>query len=153
VSKDWKSELTGLERLAALLRDDGLDIDSMNEQDLARYLKENKVDIAKLQQRFDDLLKKARARLRLESARQRRLQVETKVEALMSAAPATIESIRKKVHSMIERLRQNDPEQAKLYARQFEKATPEDLALLERDLMFLEMESGENDKADQQNQS
>jgi hypothetical protein len=50
---------------------------------------------------------------------------------------------------MIERLRHHDPEQAQVYAREFEKATAEDLALLEQDLMLLEMEKGENDKAHQ----
>ena len=153
MSKDRKSELTGLERLAALLRDDGLDIDNMNQEQLARYLKENKVDVGKLQSRFDALLKKASARLRLESAHQRRLEVITKAENLMSAGPEALESIRQKVRSMIERLRRNDPEQAQIYARQFEGATPEDLALLERDLMLLEMDGGENDKANQQNPS
>ena len=52
---------------------------------------------------------------------------------------------------MIQNLGQHDPDQAQVYAREFEKATPEDLAILEEDLTLLEMEASENDKGDSQN--
>ncbi len=72
-TRDPNPELTRLERLAALLRDDGVDVDAMNRDQLEQYLKDNKVDMAAPQKRFNTILKKAEARRRLEIAHQRRL--------------------------------------------------------------------------------
>jgi hypothetical protein len=78
MSEESKSQLTRLERLAALLRDDDVDIDNMNDEQIAGYLKDNKVDTAGLQRRFDGILKKAKARLRLEYAHKQRLEAVAK---------------------------------------------------------------------------
>ena len=67
-TRDPNPELTRLERLAALLRDDGVDVDAMNRDQLEQYLKDNKVDMAAPQKRFNTILKKAEARRRLEIA-------------------------------------------------------------------------------------
>ncbi len=52
---------------------------------------------------------------------------------------------------MIEKFKQHDPDQALVYAREFEKATPEDLVVLEEDLMLLEMDRNDDGKNNQQN--
>ncbi|HZQ46596.1 MAG TPA: hypothetical protein VFC07_06270 [Verrucomicrobiae bacterium] len=147
-SPDPKHELTRLERLASLLREDNVDVEAMGTPQLAKYLKENKVDMAGPQKRFDAILKKARARRQLELARQRRLQASEKMQQLLSSGSTALEAVRERVRSMIERVRQNHPEQARFYAREYEKATPEDLQILEEDLMLLEMEQPENGERD-----
>ena len=43
---DPEQELTRLERLASILREDGADVDAMDSARLAQYLKDNKVDMA-----------------------------------------------------------------------------------------------------------
>jgi hypothetical protein len=146
--QDPKFELTKLQRLAALLRDDSVDPQTLSEEQITVYLKENKVDMVAAQQRFDRILKKAKALQRLEEARQRRLDVAGKANTMLLGGSETLEAVRKKVHSMIERLKQHDPEQAQVYAREFEKATAEDLKLLEEDLTLLELDETEDGKGD-----
>jgi hypothetical protein len=51
-----------------------------------------------------------------------------------------------RVSGMIEQLGRKDPEQALVYAREFEKATEEDLATLEQDLALLELEIQEDER-------
>ena len=147
-AQDPKYESTKLERLAALLRDDGVDPQSLSDEQVVAYLKENRVDIVGAQKRFDSLLKKAKALQRLEQARQKRLEAAAKVNTVLSAGNEALESVREKVRLMIERLKQHDPEQAQVYAREFEKATAEDLKLLEEDLTLLELEDPEDGKGD-----
>lgn len=144
-------ELTKLERLAALLRDDSIDPDTMNAEQVAQYLKIHKVDMSAPQKRFVAVLKKAKSRQSLELARERRLKAVDKAKAVLFAGVGAAEVVREKVRAMIENLGRHDPEQAQVYAREFEKATPEDLVVLEEDLTLLEMEASENDKGDSQN--
>ena len=149
-SHDNKSELSPLERLAALLHEDNSDIEAMSQDQLAQYLKENKVDMTNAQKRFAVILKKAKAQHRLEVARQRRLEAVERAKSVLSAGTEAVAAVREHVHSMIEKFKQHDPEQAQVYAREFEKATPEDLLVLEEDLTLLEMEEPNNGKSDQQ---
>lgn len=149
--QDPKSDLTRLERLAAMLREDEADVEAMSTEQLAQYLKENKVDMTAPQKRFAAVLKKADARRRLEVAHQRRLDAVEKAKGLLSAGTGAVSAVREHVRSMIEKFSQHDPEQAQVYAREFEKATPEDLVVLEEDLMLLEMDQPEDGKSDQQN--
>jgi hypothetical protein len=144
-------ELTKLERLAALLRDDGIDPETMNADQLAQYLKVYKVDMSDPQKRFASVLKKSKARQSLEFAHERRQKAVDKSKAILSAGADAVEAVKEKVRVMIKNLGQHDPDQAQVYAREFEKATPEDLAVLEEDLTLLEMEASENDKGDSQN--
>lgn len=148
--QDYSAELSRLERLAALLREDTADIDAMAQDQLASYLKDNKVDIAKSQKRFDLMLKKASARRQLEVARQRRLDAVERAKGMLSAGSEAVSEVRARVSAMIEKFKQHDPEQAQVYAREFEKATPEDLLILEEDLTILEMEDPKNGTGDQQ---
>ncbi len=149
-AQDPKFELTRLERLAALLREDDRDVEAMSEDQLAQYLEYNKVDMAGPRKRFEAILKRARAKRRLEIAHQRRLDAVDKAKDMLSGGAAVVESVRERVRAMIEKYRQHDPEQAQIYAREFEKATPEDLKALEEDLTILEMDQPENGKTDQQ---
>jgi hypothetical protein len=148
--QDHSAELSRLERLAALLRDDTTDIDALGQDQLVSYLKDNKVDIAKSQKRFDAILKKANARRRLEVARQRRLDAVERAKGMLSAGSDAVSTVRARVGAMIEKFKQHDPEQAQVYAREFEKATPEDLLILEEDLTILEMEDPKNGTGNQQ---
>jgi hypothetical protein len=149
-NQDSKSDLARLERLAALLREDEVDAGAMNKEQLAQYLKDNKVDMTAPQKRFDSLLKKAESRLRLEIAHQRRLETVEKAKGILSSGTEAIAVVRERVRSMIEKFSQHDPDQAQVYAREFEKATPEDLVVLEEDLALLEMDQTEDGKSDQQ---
>jgi len=117
---------------------------------LAQYLKDNKVDMANPQKRFDAILKKAKAQHRLEVARQRRFEAVEKTKGMLSAGTEAVSVVRERVRSMIEKFKQHDPEQAQVYAREFEKATPEDLLVLEEDLTLLEMDEPNDGKSDQQ---
>jgi hypothetical protein len=143
-------ELTKLERLAALLRDDGIDPETMNAEQLAQYLKVRKVDMSNPQKRFLVVLKKSKARQSLELARERRLKTVDKSKAILSAGANAVEAVKEKVRAMIQNLGQHDPDQAQVYAREFEKATPEDLAILEEDLTLLEMDASDNAQGDSQ---
>jgi hypothetical protein len=150
-TRDPNPELTRLERLAALLRDDGVDVDAMNRDQLEQYLKDNKVDMAAPQKRFNTILKKAEARRRLEIAHQRRLDAVERAKTILSTGTAAVTVVREHVRSMIEKFKQHDPDQALVYAREFEKATPEDLVVLEEDLMLLEIDRNDDGKNNQQN--
>lgn len=147
-SDNGKSELSGLERLAALLREDKTDVESMNLDQLAEYLKDNKVSMVAPQKRFEILLKKAQARRKLEVAHQRRLDAVAKTKGMFTIGSSAVEAIRERVQAMIEKFKQHDPEQAQVYAREFEKATPEDLMVLEEDLMLLESDQSDHGKTD-----
>ena len=144
-------ELTKLERLAALLRDDGIDPETMDAEQLAQYLKVRKVDMLIPQKRFLAVLKKSKARQSLELARERRLKAVDKSKNILSTGADAIEAVKEKVRAMIQNLGRHDPDQAQVYAREFEKATPEDLAVLEEDLTLLEMEESDNGQGDSQN--
>lgn len=139
-----------IERLSVLMRDDGLDPETMDAELLSQYLKDRKVDLSGPQKRFAALLKKAKARQTLERARARRLQAVERARAALSSGVGAVEAVREKVRAMIESLGQHHPDQAQVYAREFEKATPEDLAVLEEDLTLLEMEASKDDKGDSQ---
>lgn len=147
---DPQRELTRLERLASILREDGADVDAMDSAQLAQYLEDNKVDMAGPQKRFNAILKKAKARRQLELARERRIQAGSKARQALAAGSAALEELRERVRSKIERIRQNHPEQALFYAREYEKATPEDMQVLEEDLMLLEMDNPDDGKRDKQ---
>jgi len=149
-SHENNSGLSPLERLAALLHEDNSDIEAMSQEQLAQYLKENKVDMASAEKRFAAILNKVKARHRLEVARQRRLEAVERAKTVLSAGTEAVAAVREHVRSMIERFRQHDPEQAQVYAREFEKATPEDLLVLEEDLTLLEMDEPNNGKSDKQ---
>ena len=145
------SDPTKLERLAALLRDDGLDPEAMDAGQINQYLTTHKVEISDPQKRFAALLKKVKARRRLECARERRLRAVERAKSVLSAGIATTETVREKVRAMIENLGRRDPEQAQVYAREFEKATPDDLVVLEEDLILLEMKKPGDEQRDSQN--
>jgi hypothetical protein len=147
---DPQHELTRLERFASLIREDNVDADKLDAAQLGQYLKDNKVDMAGPQKRFDAVLKKAKARRQLELARQQRLQAGEKAQQLLSAGSVAIEAVKKHVRGIIERMREHDPDQAQVYAREFEKATPEDLKTLEEDLMLLEMDQPDDGSRDKQ---
>jgi hypothetical protein len=132
------------------LREDAVDVDSMDSARLDQYLKDNKVDMAGPQKRFNAILKKAKARRQLELARERRMQAGGKVRELLAAGSAALDELRDRVRSKIERIRQHHPEQALFYAREYEKATPEDMQVLEEDLMLLEMDNPDDGKRDKQ---
>jgi len=143
-------ELTKLERLAALLQDDGIDPETMDAEQLAQYLKVRKVDMLIPQKRFLAVLKKSKARQSLELARERRLKAVDKGKNILSTGADAIEAVKEKVRAMIQNLGRHDPDQAQVYAREFEKATPEDLAILEEDLTLLEMDTSDNGQGDSQ---
>ena len=139
-----------IERLSLLMRDDGLDPETIDAGQLAQYLKDRKVDLSGPQKRFTALLKKAKTRQSLERARERRLQAVERAKAALSSGVGAAEAVRERVRAMIKSFGQHHPDQAQVYAREFEKATPEDLAVLEEDLTLLEMEASEDDKGDSQ---
>jgi hypothetical protein len=147
---DPKSDPTRLERLAAILREEEGDVEAMSGEQLVQYLKDNKVDMTGPQTRFDAILKKAEARRQLEVAAQRRLAAVERAKGMISTGTEAVAAVRERVRAMIEKFSQHDPEQAQVYAREFEKATPEDLAVLEEDLTILEMTESDDGKSDQQ---
>jgi len=146
MNSDNSSDLTKLERLAAMLRDDGIEPEAMDAAQIAQHLQTHKVAMSGPQKQFAALLKKAKARQSLERARERRLEAVERAKSMLSAGTTTAEAVREKVRAMIESLGRHDPEQAQVYAREFEKATPEDLAILKEDLTLLEMESPEDEQ-------
>src|ERR1017187_2236375 len=100
-------ELTKLERLAALLRDDGIDPETMNADQLAQYLKVYKVDMSDPQKRFASVLKKSKARQSLEFAHERRQKAVDKSKAILSAGADAVEAVKEKVRVMIKNLGQH----------------------------------------------
>ena len=152
-AQDPKSDLARLERLAALLREDEVDVEAMSTEQLAQYLKDNKVDMTAPQKKFDAILKKAEARRRLEDAHQRRLDAVEKAKGMLSAGAGAVAVVRERVRAMIEKFSQHDPAPAHVYAREFEKATPEDLLILEEDLTLLELDQPGDGKSDKQDAS
>jgi len=146
MSKQNPNGLTKLERLAVLLRDDSVEPEAMDAQQLEKYLQDLKEDMSGPQKRFDGILKKAKAQQRLERARDRRLKAIELAKTIIVSGAAAIDDARARVNGMIEKLGQSDPDQARVYAREFEKATPEDLATLEQDLALLEMDNQEDEK-------
>lgn len=146
MSDQKPNDLTKLERLAALLRDDGIDPEAMDLAQLDQYLEAHKVDMSGPQKRFAAILKKAKAQQSLELAHARRLPAVEKAKGIISSGVDVVAAVREKVRRMIEALGQHDPEQAQVYAREFEKATPEDLKVLEEDLTLLEIPEDEGDK-------
>lgn len=151
MSNDFSNGPRIIERLAVLMRDDGVDPDKLDAVQIAQYLKDHKVDMTGPQKRFGALLRKAKARQVLERARERRLKAVEKAKAALSTGLIAADVVREKVRAMIKTLGEHNPEEAQVYAREFEKATPEDLVVLEEDLMLLEMEDSENGKGDSQN--
>lgn len=150
MSNENSADSGKIERLSVLMRDDSLDPETMDAGQLAQYLKDRKVDLSGPQKRFAALLKKAKSRQTLERARERRLQAVERAKAALSSGVGAVEAVRERVRAMIESLGQHHPDQAQVYAREFEKATPEDLAVLEEDLTLLEMEASEDEKGDSQ---
>jgi hypothetical protein len=150
MSNEIPPEPGKIERLSVLMRDDGIDPETMDAGQLTQYVKDRKVDMSGPQKRFAALLKKAKARQTLERARERRLQAVERAKAALSGGVGAVEAVRERVRAMIESLGQHHPDQAQVYAREFEKATLEDLAMLEEDLTLLEMEASEDDKGDSQ---
>jgi hypothetical protein len=149
-SDNTNPELTRFERLAALLSDDDKNIDSMSHEQLAQYLKENKVEPQAAEKRFKIIQKRAEARLRLEVAHRRRLVAVEKANQIVSSGADAVTVIKERVRALIENLGKGHPEQAQLYAREFENATAEDLLSLEEDLRLLEDESPNDAKNDKQ---
>src|ERR1041384_779943 len=98
-SHDNKPELSALERLAALLREDNSDIEAMSQEQLVQYLKENKVDMASTETRFAAILKKAKARHRLEVAHQLRLEAVERAKTVLSAGTEAVAAVREHVRS------------------------------------------------------
>jgi hypothetical protein len=145
MSNSDSKELRKLERLAALLRDDGIEPESLTPQQVDDYLKASKLNLTEPKKRFDYLLKQAKARRRLEFARERRLKAVEQARAIIVSGASAVDAARGKVLEMIEKLKKQDPDQALVYAREFEKATPEDYATFQEDLKLLELESQEND--------
>lgn len=143
-TNDSNRDPTKLERFAALVRSDATDVESMNDAQLAQYLKESKIALAQPQKRFAALLQKAHAKRKLEIAKVRRLAAIEKAKEVMSAGPEALDAVRQRVKSMIDKFGEHNPEQALVYAREFEKATPEDLQVLEQDLLLLEMEQADD---------
>jgi hypothetical protein len=139
--------LTKLERLAVLLRDDSVEPEAMDAQQLKTYLQELKENMSGPQKRFDAVLKKAKAQKRLERARERRLKAIELAKTVITSGAGAIDAARSRVGRMIGKLGEHDPDQAQVYAREFEQATAEDLATLEQDLALLEMETQEDEKS------
>lgn len=146
MSEENTDGLTKLERLAVLLREDGIEPEAMDTQQLKKYLQDLKEDMSGPQKRFEAVLKKAKAQQRLERARERRLKAIELAKTMVASGAGAIGAARVRVSGMIEKLGQRDPDQALVYAREFEKATPEDLATIEQDLALLEMETQEDEK-------
>jgi predicted HicB family RNase H-like nuclease len=141
--------LSRLERLAVLMRTDGVEPEAMSSQQLDDYLKAHKVDMTEPQKRFDYLLKQAKMRRRLELARERRLKAVEQAKSVLSTGTAAVEAVRARVQGMLGKLQQRDPDQALVYAREFEKATPEDWAVFEEDLLLLELEGEDHASGNQ----
>lgn len=141
--------MNAVERLGALLHDDGSpEVDQMSDEQVIAYLKANKVDMTQSQTRFGQLLKKMNAKRRLEKASQMRAQAVAKAKSVLTKGANTLETTQEKIRGMIEKLRERNPEQALIYAREFQKATPEDLRLLEEDLLLLDLDNDGDTKAD-----
>ena len=120
----------------------------MSEEQLAVYLKANRVEMAQPRARFGSLLNKMRSRERLEKASQMRTQAVAKAKSILSRGEETLEATRERIQAMIGKLQERDPGRALVYAREFQKATPEDLKLLEEDLLLLDHEDDNSTKAD-----
>ena len=146
MNNESEKAMTRLDRFASIMSDDGVEADDMDAVQLARYLEAHKVDITEPKRRFNAVLKKAKAEQRLARAKERRLEATKQAKDFLIAGASSFASVKDKVRAMIGKLQQNDPEQAAVYAREFEKATPEDLKTLEEDLLLLESENGEGNQ-------
>jgi hypothetical protein len=142
MSENHPNQLTGLERLAALACDDGVEPERMTADQLAEYLQKKKVDMSAPKQRFEKALKRAKAQQKLEAAGEALARAREKLKLGIAGVKG---DMRELVAGMLEKLKQRDPGQAQVYARQFEEATEEDLASLAEDLALLETDEG-NDK-------
>jgi DNA-directed RNA polymerase subunit F len=143
------SAMNAIERLAALIRDDGGPaVDQMSDDQVLAHLKANKVDMTQSQTRFELLIKRVNAKRRLQKASQLRSQAVARAKSILSKGEDTLEATRERIQAMIGKLQERDPGRALVYAREFQKATPEDLKLLEEDLLLLDHEDDDSTKAD-----
>lgn len=144
-------DLSRLERLAAVLGDDGKPMESLEKESAEQFLTTHHVDLSSPKKKFKSILDKAKAHRRLEVAQAKRLAALERVKGIATAGGEVATQIRDRVNDLIQRLGQHNPGQAQMYAREFEKATPEDLEVLEQDLLLLEKGFTENGQGDQKN--
>jgi len=144
-------DLSRLERLAAVLGDDGKPMESLEKESAEQFLTTHHVDLSSPKKKFQSILDKAKAHRRLEVAQAKRLAALERVKGIATAGGEVATQIRDRVNDLIQRLGQHNPGQAQMYAREFEKATAEDLAVLEQDLLLLEKGFTENGQGDQKN--
>jgi hypothetical protein len=141
-------ELNSFQRLSAVSRDDGVDVDKLSPAELRKYLESKGVKMDAARKRFGLLLKQAKGRQRLEKAAQKREEQIEKIKSIPGVVEESMESVKNRVQALLERLKAIDPGQALIYAREFEKATDEDLLSLEQDLRLLEEDEPPTDKQD-----
>jgi len=144
-------DLSRLERLAAVLGDDGKPMESLEKESVEQFLATHHVDLSSPKKKFKSILDKAKAHRRLEVAQAKRLAAVERVKGIATAGGEVATQLRQRVNDLIQRLGQHNPGQAQMYAREFEKATAEDLAVLEQDLLLLEKGFTENGQGDQKN--
>ncbi len=149
MNDDNLSDLSKIERLSVILMDDGRSVDEMDSAQLDQYVNELGIEMSAPNNRLNQMLKRARARQALENARRRRLAATERAESLISSGKDAIEKARLRLDSMIQKLKERDPDQAMVYAREFEKTTPEDYETLAEDMMLLDLGEVEDAEGNQ----
>jgi len=153
MSNESPQDNNALRRLHTVLSESqDLHPDVMSEAQLQHYLQANKIDAKDSVKDFQKLLTRTEGQIRIQRAREKRIVIESLRKGVMQGSMAAVEEIKKKIEGMIAELSKSDIQQAQVYAREFEKSSPEDLASLAEDMLLLESDDV-FEQQDQQDQS
>lgn len=144
-------ELSPIERLAAIISDDGVDVNKLSTPELRAYLERQGVNIKAGEARFAKFLKGFEGRRRLALAAEKRHEalgrpspVSKIIEQGTISLQDTLEGARARVNALFEKMHVLRGEKVELFARNFEKATLEDLLSMEEDLRAIEENEARN---------
>jgi hypothetical protein len=144
-------ELSPIERLAAIIHDDGVDVNKLSTPELRAYIEKQGVDLKAAEARFAKFLKAFEGRHRLELAAQKRkeeLARPSPVSKIIAqgsiALQEGLEEARFRVKALFEKMQVLRGDKVELFARDFEKATLEDLLSMEEDLRAIEENEARN---------
>lgn len=112
-------------------------------------LAERGIETTELKSWASEKLKGVLARQKMAMARERRLSLESRLDALKQSIAGSASAMRERVLSRIRVLGESDPEAAQVYCRKFEEVPDEDLADLDAELSMLEEMEGEDGSGNQ----
>jgi hypothetical protein len=112
-------------------------------------LAERGIETDELKSWASEKLKGVLARQKMAVARERRISLESRLDALRQSIAGSASALRERVLSKIRVLGDSDPEAAQVYCRKFEEMPDEDLADLDAELSMLEELEGEDGSGNQ----